>query len=378
VTTEGTYPALFGRKGGLLSINLERMEFRSDDTPEVSFSISISNIEVSLEGANSHHFRLTDRLQRANSVVIQEITPVLELAKRGNQSAQEISDRAKSKTRIRAALASSPIVLTVFLLLAVPALISFIPMSWLNGALTHKQERKIGLMMLPVLTPNPPPAAEAVEAKNLLALRKLAGYIQNANSSLKDIEFDIHISPSPDINAFALPGGIVVMNQGLLEKAETVEEVAGVLAHEMAHVERRHTFKSLANRLGYLGGLVLLSTLIGADAAIVIAKGADLVSLKHSRDDEREADAQGMIFLQNAKVDGKGMITFFKKLNETEAAVLGGAGKTINHSLRFLSTHPLSSERVERLEGLLQQQLNSQQIQQQPLPVTLDELRASS
>ncbi len=378
MTTERTYPALFGRKGGLLTIAMDRMDFRSDETPEVSFSISISNIEVSLEGANSHHFRLTDRLQRANSVVIQEIAPVLELASRGNQSAQEISARAKSKTRVRAALASSPILLTVFLLLAVPVLLSFIPMSWLNGALTHKQERKIGLMMLPVLTPNPPPANEVAEAKNLVALRKLANFIQSANSSLKDIEFEIHISPSADINAFALPGGIVVMNQGLIEKAETVEEVAGVLAHEMAHVERRHTFKSLANRLGYLGGLVLLSTLIGADAAIVIAKGADLVSLKHSRDDEREADAQGMVFLQNAKVDGKGMISFFKKLHQTEEDVLGGAGKTINSSLQFLSTHPLSSERVERLEGLLQQQLNSKPMRQQPLPVTLDELRASS
>ena len=356
----------------------DRVEFRTDEVPEVSFSISISNIEVTLEGKNSHHFRLTDRLQRANSVVIQEIEPVLELAKRGNFSAQEITAQAKSKTRIRAALASSPIVLTVFLLLAVPVLLSFIPMSWLNGALSHQQERKIGLMMLPVLTPDNSVSKTETPSKSLLALRKLADHIQSSNPGLKDIEFDIHISPSSDVNAFALPGGIVVMNEGLIRKAETVEEVAGVLAHEMAHVERRHTFKSLANRLGYLGGLVLLSTIIGADAAIVIAKGADLVSLKHSRDDEREADAQGMIFLQNAKVDGKGMISFFKKLHDTEEAVMGGAGKTISHSLQFLSTHPLSSERVERLENLLQERLNSQPEQLDQLPVTLDELRASS
>jgi predicted Zn-dependent protease len=378
VTTGKSYPALYGRKGGLLSIAPNQMDFRTDEGPEVSFTISISNIEVTLEGANSHHFRLTDRLQRANNVVIQEVAPVLELAERGNLSAQEILARAKAKTRIRAAVASSPIILTFFLLLAVPVLLSFIPMSWLNGALTHKQERKIGLMMLPVLTPNTPPAPEAAPAKNLIAMRKLAEHIQNANPSLKEIEFDIHISPSPDINAFALPGGIVVMNEGLLRKAESIEEVAGVLAHEMAHVERRHTFKSLANRIGYLGGLVLLSTIIGADAAIVIAKGADLVSLKHSRDDEREADAQGMYFLNNAKVDGKGMISFFKKLHDTETTSMGGAGATINRSLQFLNTHPLSSERVERLEGLLQQQDRSQPRQQAPLPVNLDDLRASS
>lgn len=378
MTTGKSYPALYGRKGGLLSITPNQMDFRTDEGPEVSFTISISNIEVTLEGANSHHFRLTDRLQRANNVVIQEVAPVLELAERGNLSAQEILARAKAKTRIRAAVASSPIILTFFLLLAVPVLLSFIPMSWLNGALTHKQERKIGLMMLPVLTPNTPPAPEAAPAKNLIAIRKLAEHIQNANPSLKEIEFDIHISPSPDINAFALPGGIVVMNEGLLRKAESIEEVAGVLAHEMAHVERRHTFKSLANRIGYLGGLVLLSTIIGADAAIVIAKGADLVSLKHSRDDEREADAQGMYFLNNAKVDGKGMISFFRKLHDTETTSMGGAGATINRSLQFLNTHPLSSERVERLEGLLQQQDRPQPRQQAPLPVNLDDLRASS
>lgn len=356
----------------------DRMDFRTDETPEVSFSISISNVEVTLEGANSHHYRLTDQLQRANSVVIQEAEPVLELAKRGNLSAQEIFARAKSKTRVRAALASSPIVLTLFLLLAVPVLLSFIPMSWLNGALSHQQERKIGRLMLPVLSPTPDSTSTVKESKNLVALRKLADHIKSANPTLTEIEFEVHISPSSDINAFALPGGIVVMNQGLIDKAETVEEVAGVLAHEMAHVERRHTFKSLANRIGYLGGLVILSTFIGADAAVVLAKGADLVSLKHSRDDEREADAQGMIFLQNAEVDGRGMISFFKKLHETETAMMGGAGNTINRSLQFLSTHPLSSERVERLKGLLQPPLNSRPNQQRPLPVTLDDLRASS
>ncbi len=373
------FPALLGRKSGLLHLHSDRLEFCTDEVPATSFTISISNVEVTLEGANSHHFRLTDRLQRGHSIVTQEMEPVVELATRGVQSAIEISTRAKAKTRLRTALASSPILLTVFLLVALPIVISFIPMSWLNGALTHQQERRIGLMMLPVLTPDLAPIKAAQESKSLSAVLKIAQVLRESNPDLKDIEFDIHISPSTDINAFALPGGIIVMNQGLLQRAQTAEEVAGVLAHEMAHVERRHTFKSLANRLGYLGGLVLLSTIIGTDAAIVIAKGADLVSLKHSRDDEREADAQGLRFLSNAKVDGSGMISFFKKLHDTEEAVMGGAGKTVNHSLQFLSTHPLSSERVQRLEELLKQQIqNSNSAPYQPLPVSLDDLKATS
>lgn len=363
------YPALYGRTGGLLRISTDRMEFLPDDPSALPFSISTSNVEVSLEGANSHHFRLTDKLQRANTVVIQDIEPIAALAERGNLSAQEASRNAKRKSRLRAAIASSPLIFTLVLLLAVPVLLSFVPMNWLNGALSHQQERSIGKLMLPILTNEKLETSAAMPSKSLAAIRKIAEHLQASNPSLKAIQFDFHISPSTDVNAYALPGGIIVMNVGLLQKAESAEEIAGVLAHEMAHVERRHTFKSLANRIGYFAGLIMLSTIVGSDAAVVIAKGTDLVSLKHSRDDEREADAQGLIFLRNAKVDASGMISFFKKLNEQEASTMGAT------SLRFLSTHPLSSERVEKLNEQLKQ--DGQVSQVLPLPVTLDDLQST-
>lgn len=163
--------------------------------------------------------------------------------------------------------------------------------------------------------------------------------------------FQFHIIEDPELNAFALPGGNVTIHSGLLLRADSPEEVAGVLAHEIAHVTRQH---SMRNMIESVGLYAVVQAFLGDATGIlaILANNAPfLLRQKFSRDYEREADEQGWDYLILANIRPDGMIAFFKKLKEeTEKrrgeSPLGG----VEESFDFLSTHPATDERIERLE----------------------------
>jgi len=165
-------------------------------------------------------------------------------------------------------------------------------------------------------------------------------------------EFKFHIMSDTNVNAFAIPGGHVVILTGLLESAETAEEVAGVLAHEIAHVTRRH---SLRNIIKSAGLIVTLQALIGdASGLFGLATEASryLLQQKFSRDFEREADETGWSYLVQANIDPRGMTKFFEKMRDmiadSGAAVMEG-------TLALANTHPTSQERIDRLTAKWEQ-----------------------
>ncbi|MGZ8900574.1 MAG: M48 family metallopeptidase, partial [Limisphaerales bacterium] len=159
-------------------------------------------------------------------------------------------------------------------------------------------------------------------------------------------EFKFHIMSDTNVNAFAIPGGHVVILTGLLESADNAEEVAGVLAHEIAHVTRRH---SLRNIIKSAGLIVTLQALIGdASGLFGLATEASryLMQQKFSRDFEREADETGWKYLIQAKVDPRGMTRFFEKLRD----MMAESGMAVmENSLSLVNTHPTSQERIDRL-----------------------------
>jgi len=166
--------------------------------------------------------------------------------------------------------------------------------------------------------------------------------------------FKFHLANDPTINAFAIPGGHVVVNSGLILKAESPEEVQGVLAHEIAHVTRRHSLRQV---IGTAGLYVLVQTFFGdltGLAAVVTDGGYRLLTLQFSRDAEREADDTGWDYLVAAHIDPQGMISFFEKLRDEQERLLGDAAG-VEKSLAFLSTHPTSEERIELLTAKLTQ-----------------------
>lgn len=154
--------------------------------------------------------------------------------------------------------------------------------------------------------------------------------------------FDVTVVRSDVVNAFALPGGYVVVFTGLMKKAENAEEVAGVLAHELNHVLQRHGLERIVKQLGVVA---VVSIALGNPpglGGIMKQLGIELMTLKFGRAQETEADLTGLQLLHRAKIDPNGMITFFERLAEKD-----------ENRVEWLSTHPMSSNRADRLRSQL-------------------------
>jgi predicted Zn-dependent protease len=157
--------------------------------------------------------------------------------------------------------------------------------------------------------------------------------------------FRITVINSSVVNAVAAPGGQIILFRGLLERTDSAEELAGVLAHEVQHVLHRHVTRAIFQQAS-TG--VLMAALVG-DVSSVVAYGLEgartLGDLQMSRAAEAEADREGMRLLQEAGIDAQGMITFFEKLSRHE----GGRGDAVP---RYLRTHPTTTERIATLRAL--------------------------
>lgn len=154
--------------------------------------------------------------------------------------------------------------------------------------------------------------------------------------------FQFVVVESSEVNAFALPGGFVTINMGLLEAAESGEEIAAVLGHEMTHVTARHGMRGVLRKVGGLAFVMMIFG--GTDLETIAYVAESLAGQAFSRDQEREADEGGRAMLMAAGVDPTGMATFFDRL-EAEQGELPGA-------VQLLSTHPNPGERAETTREL--------------------------
>lgn len=151
-----------------------------------------------------------------------------------------------------------------------------------------------------------------------------------------------------EINAFALPGGPVWLHRGALSAAQNESQVAGVLAHEIAHIAQRHAASQMSKGMIANGLLSLLGALAGNDRGGQIAQVAGGLAaqgymLKFSRDDERQADEVGAQIMKRAGWNPNGMVEFMQILRAQ-------AGRDPGSVQTFLSSHPAPGERVTRLQ----------------------------
>jgi Zn-dependent protease with chaperone function len=152
--------------------------------------------------------------------------------------------------------------------------------------------------------------------------------------------YEFHVAENPAINAFALPGGVIVVHTGLIRATHRPEELAGVLAHEVQHVEQRHSLKAMIRETGLRGLWAAVSGDLGATLAGQAA--LQLGSLRFSRDAEREADRRGFETLVKLDIDPQGMVDFF--------GTMGREAK--NSPPAWLSTHPASEARQQSLRAM--------------------------
>jgi predicted Zn-dependent protease len=151
------------------------------------------------------------------------------------------------------------------------------------------------------------------------------------------------IKKDKTLNAFALPGGIVVVHTGLLAKAANANELAAVLAHEVQHIEQRHTLKNMIRSVGWAAALMVILGDVNTATAVIIHQ---IGNMYFSRDLEDEADRLGFQALLTAKIDPSGMVSFFKKMEKEPGADIPA----------WISSHPATSERIKTIEELLKNQ----------------------
>lgn len=156
--------------------------------------------------------------------------------------------------------------------------------------------------------------------------------------------FDIRVRAvhAPMVNAFALPGGHVLVTDQLIAEAESPDELAAVLAHEVAHVERRHVMQAVWRSLG---AGVLLDLVVGGGTgagqqAVLLAGQAS--ELSFGREAEREADEIGRGYLHGAGLSSRGMAPFFERMAESE----GQTTEEVDEMAEWWMTHPNTDRRV--------------------------------
>lgn len=159
-------------------------------------------------------------------------------------------------------------------------------------------------------------------------------------TEMAELPWEFHIVASPEINAFNIPGGHVYIHTGLIGAADDVAELAGVMAHEIAHGVSRHGTEQLtrAQGLGFVASAVLGENPESYERLLAQVLGSGALA-KFSRDAEREADSLGVRYMAGAGYNPEGMAEMFETLLAQRQRRPGAVS-------RFFSTHPLTEQRI--------------------------------
>ncbi len=223
-----------------------------------------------------------------------------------------------------------------------------------QSEMSPQMERRLGESIMREIRADPSYADDAEITDYLNSL----GYKLVAVSADSRQEFNFFLIMDPQVNAFALPGGFVGINSGLILTAQSESELAGVVSHEVAHVTQRHMARMLAaQKQSTVMSLAALAVAVLAaraspdlSQAAIAAAGATSIqsALNYTRDHEREADRVGFQVLEKAGFDAHAMALFFERMQratrfyETKAPA-------------YLRTHPLTYERIADMQNRAQE-----------------------
>lgn len=172
-------------------------------------------------------------------------------------------------------------------------------------------------------------------------------------TSRSDIpEWHFYIVDSKEVNAFAVPGGFVYVNRGLIERTQKMDQLAGVLGHEIGHVVRRHSIKQMQQQQGANIGVTLACVLTSVcnnqagQAAIQV--GGTALFAKFSRSDEAEADEEGVRNTVRAGINPNGIPEMFEILIEERQ-------RNPSSVENWFATHPLEEDRIAATRAMIAQ-----------------------
>ena len=186
----------------------------------------------------------------------------------------------------------------------------------------------------------------------------VSGYIQDLGDSIAkttsraDLDWHFYVVNTKQVNAFALPGGYVYVNRGLIESTKKLDELTGTLGHEIGHVIQRHSVKQMQSAEKANVGLAVLCTLTSIChsglAQVAVQVGGTALFAKHSRLDELQADSEGVVNVTRAGYDPQGIPDLFQVLlKERQYQPTAVEG--------WFASHPLEETRIARAKELIAQ-----------------------
>jgi predicted Zn-dependent protease len=171
-------------------------------------------------------------------------------------------------------------------------------------------------------------------------------------SDERNLEWRFYIVDSREVNAFAVPGGFIYVNRGLIERAQNMSMLAGVLGHEIGHVIERHSVQQMEKmqqaNIGVTLACILTRVCENQAAGTLINVAGTAVFAKFSRDDESEADRDGITFVTRAGIDPRGIPAMFRVL-------LAERNRNSSAVDSWFSTHPLEEDRIAETEAIIKQ-----------------------
>ncbi len=214
--------------------------------------------------------------------------------------------------------------------------------AWAAEKVPPEWERSFGAQALAGVAP---PANRVDDPRVVAPAAQVLAVLVAAHPSRRD-SFDLVVLRAPIVNAFALPGGFLVVTTGLLRTLDGPDELAAVLAHEMTHEEKRHSLRQMFARLGLRTLLAVVIGDHGGASGLLGGAAGTLGELSYSRKEEIEADDGALAHLARAGIDPRAMDRALGAI-DSEAAHAGAP------DLSFLSTHPGTRERRARIRRLL-------------------------
>jgi len=216
--------------------------------------------------------------------------------------------------------------------------------TWAANRVSMETEKNIGESVLKSLKPevNFLSQGEAVKVVREIGQQLTAG---------SRYQYQWYVSKDPAVNAFAIPGGIIVVNSGLLKRADSPNELAAVLAHEVQHVEQRHALKNMMNSAAVATAVLVVL----GDANAVVMMLAHQVSTQYfNREVESDADLKGVQLLQSKNIDATGMVSFFKKMDagigDNKDGAKDQSTEKPSEVAGWFSSHPDTLSRIQAIE----------------------------
>lgn len=188
-----------------------------------------------------------------------------------------------------------------------------------------------------------------VDNAQLQALVNKVGARIVPHTERQDVEYTFTVLDSPEVNAFALPGGFVYVTRGILALADSEDELAAVIAHEIGHVTARHSAERYSRSVATgLGASVLAILLDSEGAADLLGLGSNLYLSSYSRGQEHEADDLGIRYLTRAGYDPQAMSSFLTTMDRYHELQQLRLGQHARQQASYFSTHPVTRDRISR------------------------------